>query len=152
MGGVAAPLAVEINGRIARVVHRLLVRAVLALEALVAGPCLNQGAVNCEVLAGQQRAAAGLRQHFGEQSIGNAGGQQPLAILGEHRHIPHRIIDVHSHKPAEQQIVAQLLHQHPLAAHRIKHLQQQRSQQLLRRNRGPSYLRVHRIKLRPHVA
>jgi len=66
MGSVAAPLTVEVNGGIAGVIGRLLVSAVLALEALVAGPSLDQGAVHGKVLAGQQRAAARLRQHFGE--------------------------------------------------------------------------------------
>src|SRR5260221_12856593 len=41
------------------------------------------------------------------------------------------------HKPAKQEVVIELLHQKPLAAHRVQHLQQQRAQQLLRRNRRP---------------
>src|SRR5579884_762713 len=67
---VAAPLTVEVNGGIARVIGRLLVRAVLALEAFVTGPGLNQSAVNCEVLTGEQCAAARLCQHLSEQSVG----------------------------------------------------------------------------------
>ena len=72
-----------------------------------------------------------------KNALCHLGLQQPLPVLGEYRHVPHRVVDVESHKPAKQQIVIELLHQHPLAAHRIKHLQQQRPQQLLRRNRRP---------------
>jgi hypothetical protein len=54
--------------------------------------------------------------------------QQPVAILAEHRVIPHRVVDLQTDKPAEQQVVVELFHQQPLAAHRIKHLQQQRPQ------------------------
>src|SRR5271167_2880089 len=42
VGCVGALLAMKVNRRIARVVRGLPVRAVLALEALVAGPRLNQ--------------------------------------------------------------------------------------------------------------
>ena len=41
--------------------ERLLVRAVFALETLVAGPRLNQRTVNREVLSRKQTPAAGLR-------------------------------------------------------------------------------------------
>ena len=39
-----------------------------------------------------------------------------------------------SHEPPEQQVVIELFHQQPLASHRVQHLQQQRPQQLLRRD------------------
>ena len=48
-------------------------------------------------------------------------------------------VRVQPHKPAEQQVVIHLFHQQTLAAHRVQHLQQLRSQQLLRRNRRPPY-------------
>src|SRR5579885_2272358 len=43
--GIAAPLPVEVNGGIARVIGRLLVRPILTFEALVTGPRLDQSAV-----------------------------------------------------------------------------------------------------------
>ena len=73
--------------------------------------------------------------------------QQPVPILGEHRRVPDRVIHVQADKPAEQQVVVQLLHQHPLAANRVQHLQQQGPQQLLRRNRRPPDRRVHAREL-----
>jgi hypothetical protein len=39
-------------------------------------------------------------------------------------------------EPAEQQVVIELLHQLALRAHRVEGLEQQRPQQLLRRNEG----------------
>ena len=42
--------------------------------------------------------------------------RQFYAVLGEHRHVPHRIVDAETDEPAEQQIVVQLLHQLPLRA------------------------------------
>src|SRR5262249_26328165 len=47
-----------------------------------------------------------------------------------------------ANEPAEQQVVFQLLHQQPLAAHGVEDLQEQRPQQLLGRNRGPSRARI----------
>ncbi len=117
MSGVAAPLTVEVNRGVAGVIRGLLFSPILGLEALVAGPRSIRVAVNREVLTGEQISAAGLSQHFSEQRLDNLSGQQLLAVLGEYRHVPQRIVAVHFHKPAKQQIVAQLLHQHLLAAH-----------------------------------
>src|SRR5207245_2001814 len=60
-----------------------------------------------------------------------------------HRHIPHLVVQVQTHEPPEQQIVVQLLHQHPLTADRVQRLQQQGPQQFLGWNRGPPDLRIH---------
>jgi hypothetical protein len=43
---------------------------------------------------------------------------------------------VAAHEPPEEQVVVQLLHEQPLAPHRVQDLQQQRAQQLLRGNGG----------------
>ena len=68
--------------------------------------------------------------------------RQPLAVLGEHGHIPNAVIHVQAHEPAEQQVIVQLFHQQPFAAHRVQRLQQERSQQLFRRDRRPPGFRV----------
>src|SRR6185437_8480630 len=44
-------------------------------------------------------------------------------------HTGHRLVRRKPHEPPEQQVVFQLFHQHPLAAHRVKHLQKQSPQQ-----------------------
>ena len=77
--------------------------------------------------------------------------QQPVAVLGEYCGHPHRLIHVHAHEPAKQQIVVQLLHQQPLAPNRIEDLQQQGPQQTLRRDRRASHVGVQLSELRRHV-
>lgn len=74
--------------------------------------------------------------------------QQAVAIFGEHRHVPHRHVHRQADEPAEQHVVGDLLHQLPLRADREQGLQQQRPQQLLRRDRGAAGFRVDRIELR----
>ncbi len=56
--------------------------------------------------------------------------------------MPERIIRIEADKPAEQQVVVQLFHQHPLRADAVDRLQQQGQQQLLGRDRGPAALGV----------
>jgi len=81
----------------------------------MAGPCLDQRSVYAEVLIRQQIAASHLIQHLIEELLGDVPFHQPFAILAEHCRHPHRLIHVQAHKPPEQQVVPQLLHQHPLA-------------------------------------
>ena len=64
-----------------------------------------------------------LFHHRQQQLFGNLALNQTLAVLGKYRHIPHRVVDVESHKPAEKKVVVQLLHQLPLRPHRIQYLQ-----------------------------
>lgn len=58
--------------------------------------------------------------------------------------VPGRIVDADAHKPAEQEVVFQPLHQKPFRADRVKRLQQHRPQQLLRRDRRPPDRRIQR--------
>ena len=53
-----------------------------------------------------------------------------------------RLVQAQADEPAKQQVVLELLDQQPLAPHRIQHLQQQRAQQLLGRNRRPAEIRI----------
>jgi hypothetical protein len=52
-----------------------------------------------------------------EELAGNVAFQEPISILGEDRHVPNRIIHVHAEKPAEEQVILELLHE--LASLRI---------------------------------
>src|SRR6266568_4314711 len=47
-----------------------------------------------------------------------------------------------SHEPAKQEIVVELLHQLALRAEAVEHLQEQGTQQLLRRDRWPALMRI----------
>ena len=121
---------------------------VLGLKTLRAGPRFQQRTVHAEVLVRRPSLFSRLRHHPLQKFLGYLGLQQPVAVLGKHRRIPHRIIQIQPHKPAEQHVVVHLFHQQPLAAHRIQHLQQLCAQQLLRRNRRATHFRVHLVELR----
>ena len=111
--------------------HRRVAGARRSLEALVPGPRLDQRAAHGEMLVREQVRLARLGQH-------------PLAVLREHAVVPDRIVHLQPPEPAQEQVVVELLHQQPLAADRVQHLQQQRAQQLLRRDRRPAGRRVQR--------
>jgi hypothetical protein len=55
----------------------------------------------------QQRLNRLLVQHRGHEPSGNVTLDQALAILGEHRRVPHRLIQRQPDKAAEQQIVVE---------------------------------------------
>ncbi len=133
---------VKIHRWIAGVVRRWIDVADL-LETLQTRPRLQQRPIDREVFVRDQISRLGFVQHRLEEQRRHVGGQQPVPILAEHRRVPHRVIDVQADKPSEQQVVFQLLHQHPLAADRVQHLQQQRAEQLFWRNRGAADVRIH---------
>jgi hypothetical protein len=88
-----------------------------------------------------------VRQQRGEKLLRHRAVQQPVAVLGEGGGVPYRVLDAEPDKPAEQQIVIDPLNQLPLRADRIERLQQQGSQQPLRRDRLAADRRVQRIKI-----
>ena len=49
--------------------------------------------------------------------------------------VPYGVVHAKAHKPAEQQVVVDLLDQQPLRTHGVEHLQQKRPQDVLRCNR-----------------
>lgn len=147
MGVVAARPAFPIGLGVASAARgRLVVRAVLGSEALLAGPGLDQGAVDREVFLGEQSGPVGQGHHLGEEGFDHRVGEQPVAVLGEHRVVPHRIVDGQPDEPAKQQVVAHLFHQLPLGAHRVEHLEQQRPHQLLRGDRLAPGVGIDRIE------
>ena len=85
---------------------------VLRSEAFVAGPSFDQRAIHREVLIRQ--IWLGSFQHPLEKGFGHLFVQQPFPVLAEHGVIPHHFVHSHTHKPAEQQVVVQLLHQQSL--------------------------------------
>jgi hypothetical protein len=133
-----------VDARLAAPVLRraVVVRAILAPHALVARPSLDQRAVNAEVLARQQPALLG-HVHRGVEQFGHRLVlDQPVAVLAEHRVVPHRVVDRQAHEPAEQQVVVDLLDQLPLAADAEQHLQQHGAHQLLGRDAGTASANV----------
>ena len=117
-------------------------------EALLTRPRLEQRAVDREMLVREQPLAVGVDQHRVEERRRDVAVQQPIPILRERRRRPHRVVHAQPDEPAKQQVVIELLHQLPLAANRVERLQQQRAQQLLRRNRRPPELDIQRAEPR----
>jgi hypothetical protein len=99
------------------------------------------------VLVREQIPLPRLLQHGLEKGFGNVAIEQPLAVFREHGHIPNGVIHVQAHEPTEQQVIVELFHQQPFAAHRVQYLQQERPQQLLRRDRRSPGFGVQLVEL-----
>ena len=132
----------------------IVVEAVLTPHALVAGPGLDERAVDTEVLAREQSALAGHLHRGVEQFRHRFVLDQPIAVLAEHQVVPHHLIDCQTDEPAEQQVGADLLDGLALAANAVQHLQQHRPHEFLGRSAGtpaPDVGFVHRRELRIHA-
>ena len=57
--------------------------------------------------------------------------EEPVTVFGERGGMPDRIVGAQSDKPAEQQVVVELLQQKPLGADPVERLQQRSQHQLL---------------------
>jgi hypothetical protein len=93
-----------------------------------------------------------LLDHIFKEGPGNVTLKQAIAILGERGRHPHGVVHAEPDKPAKQQVIGELFHQHPLAAHRIQHLEQERPQQVLGRDRRPARLGIQLFELRRQPA
>ena len=145
---VASPLAMKINTAIAVVGASRRGAAIFLLKALLAGPSLDQRAIHGKMLVRQQTCYTCFFDHRLEEQAANLCLQHAIPILTEHGRVPHHIIHIQTHKPTEQQVVIQLLHQLSLAADRVERLQQQRAQQLLRRHRRAPEVDIQRPEAR----
>jgi len=117
-------------------------------------PGLDQRAVHAEVLARQQSALLGHLHRRVEQLGHRVVLDEPVAVLAEHRVVPHAVLDGQAHEPAEQQVVLNLLDELPLAAYAVEHLQQHGPHELLRSDARAAALHfglVHRRELRVHL-
>ncbi|MCY1541589.1 hypothetical protein D9M68_772900 [compost metagenome] len=126
----------------------VLVAAVLAHEALVACPRLNQRAVDAEVLARQPVLLLRDGQHLVEKLDDRIMLDQPFAVLGEHRGHPNWVVHRQPDEPAKKQVVVRLLHELTFGANAVEHLQQHGPQQLLRRDARPATLDIGFVHLR----
>ena len=138
----------EIHGRILGIIGRPARTTPLRFEALVTRPRLEERPIDREMLVGEQPVGLDGGQHFGEERVGDVAIEQPVAIFRKRRRVPHRIVETQPDEPPIENVVIELLHQEPLAADAVQHLQQQGAQQLLWRNRGPTRRRVQPIEAR----
>jgi hypothetical protein len=83
-----------------------------------------------DVLVREQTPLVCLLEHGLKEGFGNVPIEQALAVFREHGHIPDGVIHVQAHEPRERQVLVELFHQWPFAAHRVQRLHQERSQQL----------------------
>jgi len=128
MRPVAALVAMEIDAQVASVViSRSLAATGYGLDALLARPGLQERSVNREVLIGHEASRLGLTDHSGQEFRRHVTPKQPIAVLAEGRGVPYRVVHRQADEPTKQQVVVQLLHQQPLASHRVQHLDQQSS-------------------------
>ena len=116
--------------------------AVLGTKALLRGPGLDQRSIHRKVLVRQQWLDLRMVQKRAHELRKHLAALQPVAVLREHGRVPNRVVGRKPHEPAVQEIVIQLLHQLPLRTDAVEHLQQQCTQQLLRRDRGAAFARV----------
>src|ERR1700674_3999175 len=147
MGLVRALLAVKVHRRITRIIRRRSLWLILRLEAFQTRSRFQQRAVHREVLVAEQFVPPGLVQYPRKELLCDVAAQQPLAVLREGGRVPNMVVHVQTDEPAKQQVVIQLFHQQSLTAHAVEHLQQQRSQQLLRRHRRPPLALVKLVEL-----
>src|SRR5438876_2118026 len=86
-------------------------------EAFVRRPSFQQCSIHREVFVTEQLPGPCFSQNPLKERFGDVSFQHALPVLGKRAGIPHRVIHAQPHKPAEQQVVIQLLHQQPLASH-----------------------------------
>jgi tetratricopeptide (TPR) repeat protein len=105
------------------------------------------GRSNALIRLGRLDEADGVLAKAGEV----AARSDALAILREDRRHPDRLIHLQPHKPPEQDVVVELLHEQSLAADGVEDLEQLRAQQPLRRNGRPTDGRVQPVELPRHL-
>ncbi|CAD6563264.1 hypothetical protein LMG24235_08506 [Paraburkholderia sabiae] len=120
----------------------VLIVTVLAHEALVSRPRLDQRAVDAEVFAREQILLLSYGHYFVEEFDDRIVLDQSLAILREDRGHPHLVIHCQADKPTKKPVILNLLHQLPLRADVVENLDQHGSQQLLWRDARPPVLYV----------
>ncbi len=74
-------------------------------------PGLQQRAIHREVLIAEQRFHLRCRNQLLQEALHGLLVEQPLTVLGECGGVPDRLIRAQPHKPAEQQVVVELLQQ-----------------------------------------
>jgi hypothetical protein len=87
------------------------------------------------VLGGEEVLRFRLREDLVEERLGDVPGEQAVPVLGEDGGVPHGVIHPEPHEPAEEEVVVELLHELPLAPDREEDLEQERAEELLRRDR-----------------
>ena len=78
-------------------------------QALQSRSGLDEGAVDAEVLAGEQLVRLGLLADGREEGLGHLRREQAVTVLGEARRRKDRLVEGQAHEPAQQQVVLKVL-------------------------------------------
>jgi hypothetical protein len=107
---IGPALPVKVHGRIARIIRIIVSRRPFLLETLQTRARLQQRPIHREMLIRGQIRLLGLIPYLRKKYLRHLVLQQPITVLREHSWIPDRLVQVHSHEPAEQHTVIDLLH------------------------------------------
>ncbi|MCC7464405.1 MAG: response regulator transcription factor [Gammaproteobacteria bacterium] len=113
---VAALRALEVHFRVARTAAGGRRRSILRYHAALGGPGAYQRAIDREVLGAEQSRLARPLEHALEELAHHLVLDQPVAVLAVRGVISRRALQGEAHKPAIQQVVAQLIAQQAFAA------------------------------------
>jgi hypothetical protein len=113
---------------------RFHLRSWLGFEALEGRPGVEQGAVDAEVVAGDEALQPGVLEHGCKEEPGDVSVEEPLAVLGERGGVEGRVLDVHVQEPLEQQVVVESLAELALTPHRVQRHEDAGLEQTLGRN------------------
>src|ERR1039458_4113163 len=94
------------------------------------------------MLIRQQRLYLRMVQKLAHELGKHLAILQSVSVLREGGRVPDRIVRRKPHEPAVQKIIVQLFHELSFRPNAVEYLQQQCAQQLLWRDRGPSFARV----------
>ncbi len=117
--GIAACLTLKIALRVAPRSRRRLIRTVVATKTLYRGPGIDQRAIHRKMLNGKQARNRQIAHH-GQQKANRTSPFSRRSRFLVIPSIPYRRVHRQSDKPAEQHVVAHLLHQLPLRTHTKK--------------------------------
>ena len=93
---------------------RSVVQTIDALQRAVGGPSPQQGAIDREVLLTQQRLDLRRRQQQFQELGHELLVEKPIAVFGKRGGMPNGIVRIQANEPTEQQVVVELLDQHPI--------------------------------------
>src|SRR5680860_1065585 len=117
----------------------LVISLVFGSEALQGGGRLLEGAVHAEVLPGEELLRLCLSRDLLKEDIGHVGGQDTVPVLGEARGVPGSLRELQAHEPAEEQVVFQVFAELALRGDAVQGLQDQGTQETLRRDGDPPF-------------
>jgi hypothetical protein len=103
------------------------------------------------VLIREEPGLLGLPEDAVEKEPGRILGEETVSVLGESRVVPHRFVDREAHKPAEEEVVIELLDQEPLASNGVEDLEEEGAEELFRGDPRPADVRVDRPEQEVHI-